>query len=588
MRQPSMVKVLGICLSLVLVACVHQNKSQTSHEATGNRFIVSTQGEATTRAARDMLLRGGNVIDAAVAASFVISVERPQSTGIAGGGFMMVHFAKTSEDIALDFREVAPKAASEKMFQNNKGEVIAGRSTDGALAVGVPGTVAGLLDIHKRYGKLPLETVMQPAIDLAMRGFPVYPHLAKALADRKQILFQSTEARRVFFNPDGDVLKLGSMLKQANLAKVLREIAAKGRDGFYRGWVADAIVAEQKRLGGLITREDLRRYVPTYRQPVRGRFAGYEVLSMPPPSSGGAHVIEILNMLEGFPLKNQGMMSPLSIHQTSAAMQLAFFDRAKYLGDSDFVKVPLRALTSDEYADARRKLINPAKAMRIMDVTATDPAGYESSETTHFSIADSEGNVVSSTQTINGWFGSGLVVPGTGVVLNNEMDDFSAKPGVPNKFGVIGGSANANAIAPAKRPLSSMSPTIVTKNGKAILALGSPSGSQIINCVVHTILNYLTYDLSLWESVTRQRYHHQWTPDEILVESPGFAPDVQTKLEAMGYHIRTGDIGCKVQAIAFEDGQLRGVSDPRGEGMAASEAAPIAAKAKSEEAVTRD
>lgn len=306
-----------------------------------------------------------------------------------------------------------------------------------------------------------------------------------------------------------------------------------------------------------------------FRQPVHDDFGDYEVFSMPPPSSGGVHIVEILNVLEPMQLPKTKPYSAEAVHPTASAMQMAYHDRAKYLGDSDFVKVPLATLTSDGYAAQLRETIDPDHAKKYTEVKLPDPRKAESKETTHFTIADSEGNVVTSTQTINGWFGSGVVVPGTGMVLNNEMDDFSAKPGVPNKFGLVGGKENA--IQAGKRPLSSMSPTIVMLKGKPVLALGSPSGSQIITCVALTALNYLTYKMPLYDSVTALRYHHQWTPDQLLVEAPGFPKETTDRLKAMGHDVQVGDIGCKVQAVALEDGNLRGVSDPRGEGLAAGD-----------------
>lgn len=546
------------------------------YEATGHEFIIASQGPATTKAAQDMFKKGGNVIDAAAAASFAIAVERPQSTGIAGGGFMVIHLKDGNKDIAVDFRERAPLSATETMYQDPKtGELIKGKSTDGAYAVGVPGMVAGVLSVHKRYGKLPLATILQPAIELAEKGVVVYPHLANAIKTKAALLSQSADGKKMFFDDKGQPLAVGATMRQPNLAKVLRQIAKDGQKGFYTGWVAKALV---NAVGGVVTQADLDAYQVVDRKPVSDSYGPYEILSMPPPSSGGVHIVEILNILEGFPLPKQGAYSAETIHQTAAAMQLAYFDRSKYLGDSDFVDVPLKGLTSDAYAAELRKTIAPDKAKTFREVGAPNPAKYESPETTHFSIADKDGNVVTSTQTINGWFGSGIVVPGAGMVLNNQMDDFSAKPGVPNNFGVIGGTANA--IKAKKRPLSSMSPTIVKRDGKPVLALGSPSGSQIITCVTLTILNHLSYEMPLYDAVTSIRYHHQWTPDELIVEKPGFQPDVTEKLTKLGYTVKPTDMGCKVQAIAFENQGLRGVSDPRGEGLAASET-PIPASALS-------
>ncbi|HET8932328.1 MAG TPA: gamma-glutamyltransferase [Polyangiales bacterium] len=552
-------------------------RTRATYDATGDKFIVASQGEATSLAAKRMFELGGNVVDAAAAASFTIAVERPQSTGIAGGGFMLVYLADKHETLAVDFRERAPARAAETMYLDKQGEVIPDRSTLGPLAVGVPGMVAGVLDVHTKYGKLTRAQILAPAIELAEQGFAVYPHLAFAIT-RMQPMLSKSEAARVFFDEKNQPLGVGAVLKQPELAKVLHTIADKGAPGFYSGWVAKALIAEQKQQGGLITQADLTGYQVKYRPVVTDDYGPFKIVSMPPPSSGGIHVVEILNILEQAPIAQAGPYSATALSWTTAAMQLAYRDRAKYLGDSDFVKVPVKALTSDPYADSLRASIDPTKAHKATDIPGFDPFKYESKETTHFTLGDREGNVVASTQTINGWFGSGIVVKGTGMVLNNEMDDFSAKPGVPNKFGLVGGAENA--IKPGKRPLSSMSPTIVFKGDKPVLALGSPSGSQIISCVALTALNYLTYKLPLYDAVSALRYHHQYLPDELVVEAPGLPKELAQDLETRGYHVRTGDIGCKIQAVAYEDGKLHGVSDPRGEGLVANESthAPVAAK----------
>jgi gamma-glutamyltranspeptidase / glutathione hydrolase len=557
-----------------LFATVPQ-RERTAYDATGEKFIIASQGEATSLAAKRMFELGGNVVDAAAAASFTIAVERPQSTGIAGGGFMLVHLADKKQTLAVDFRERAPARASEKMYQDAQGEVVDGRSTIGALAVGVPGMVAGVLDVQANYGKLTRAQVLAPAIELAEQGFEVYPHLSFAITRMQPVLTKSPAALAIFYDKRGNPLKVGTTLTQPDLGKTLRAISEKGAPGFYAGWVAKALVAEQKQQGGLITQADLSGYQVKYRTAVTDDYGPYQVVSMPPPSSGGVHVVEILNILEQAPLADAGLYTPNSISWTTSAMQLAYRDRAKYLGDSDFVKVPVKALTSDAYADSLRATVDPAKAHKSTDIPGFDPFTYESKETTHFTIADSAGNIVSSTQTINGWFGSGVVVPGTGMVLNNEMDDFSAKPGVANKFGLVGGAENA--IKPGKRPLSSMSPTIVFQGDKPVLALGTPSGSQIISCVALTALNYLTHKLPLYDAVSALRYHHQYLPDELVVEAPGLPEATTHELETRGYKVKAGEIGCKVQAVAYEDGKLHGVSDPRGEGLVASEATQLPA-----------
>ncbi len=546
-------------------------RARELYESTGDQFMVVTQGEATTKAARAMFEQGGNVIDAAAAASFAVAVERPQSTGIAGGGFMMIHLADTKDVMAVDFREMAPEKANRDMYLDAQKNVVKNLSTDGGLASGVPGMVAGVLAVHQKYGKLSREAILKPAIELADGGFEVYTHLAAAIAQRKEVLKKSPEALTIFFKDgkEAEPLKVGDRIRQPGLAKVLKEIAKKGPDGFYKGWVADALVAEQKRQGGIISLKDLASYEVKFRKPAQGDFGPYTIVSMPPPSSGGIHVVEILNILEGFSGDMGYPYSTSTVHRTASAMEMAYFDRANYLGDSDFVKVPIAGLTNQRYADDWRARIDPAKATHLSTEKLQNAFKYESPETTHFTIADKAGNVVASTQTINGWLGSGVVVKGGGFVLNNQMDDFSAKPGVPNSFGVIGGEENA--IAPKKRPLSSMSPTIVLRDGKPVLALGSPAGSQIINCVTLSILNYVSYRMPLWDAITAVRYHHQWTPDQILVEAPGLPEPTEKALKDMGYTIKTDGIGCKIQAIAYEEGRLHGVSDPRGEGLAAGE-----------------
>ncbi len=540
------------------------------HEAFGQRFMVASQGEATSLAAREILSQGGNVFDAAVAASFTLAVERPQSTGLGGGGFMLVRRADTGEVLAFDFREEAPERATETMFQDQRGEVVPGLSTTGILAAAVPGMVAGVLAVHEKLGKLPRQAVLAPAIRLAEQGYRVYPHLATAIHDSAAALDRYPASRAIFLHPDGAPLVVGDVLRQPDLAKTLRTIAANGHDGFYKGWVADALLAEERDLHGLVTQADLDGYAVKLRTPVMGDFLGYKVYSMPPPSSGGVHIIEIVNILEeeGF---DTAPYTALSLHRTAAAMQASYADRSRYLGDPDFVTVPVAGLTADEYAREVARRIPPRQARHADELRAPgpDPLRHESRDTTHFTIADADGNVVSSTQTVNGWLGSKVVVAGAGFLLNDQMDDFSAKPGQPNAFGVTGGKANA--IEPRKRPLSSMSPTIVLRDGKPVLALGSPSGSQIITCVALTVLNYLAYGAPLYDAVAALRYHHQWLPDTLVVEDPGFPADVQGQLAQMGYSVQKEPIGCKVEAVAYEQGRLHGVADPRGEGLVIGE-----------------
>jgi len=531
---------------------------------------VSTQGAATTEAAKLILTQGGNIIDAAVAASFAISVERPHSTGIGGGGFLLFRDGKTGKVFAVDFRERAPLAARTRMYLDAQGNVIPNRSIDGILAVGVPGLVAGLLEVHKKWGKLPLSTVMAPAIHLADQGLIVYPALAEALDDRKDVLAQFAATRAIFLKSDGKPYVTGDRLVQKDLAATLKVIAKSGPGAFYRGRIAQAILEESRKSGGILSKKDLESYSVKWRKPIRGTFKGHEIISMPPPSSGGTHVIQILNILEQDDLAKLGPLSPAAIHLTASAMQMAFADRSKFMGDPDFVKVPTDALISKKYARALRATIDPARAKRSTEVKP----GYESSDTTHFSIMDSDGNMVASTQTINGWMGSGVVVPGTGILLNNEMDDFSAKPGASNLFGAVGGSANS--ILPRKTPLSSMSPTLILKEGRPLLALGAPGGTRIISCVVQTILNFLEFRMPLAEAIALPRFHHQWSPDELSMElrTGAALPSLETRqaLEKMGYVLNTGPdaVHCHVMAVARVGEQLVGASDPRDSGTAAA------------------
>lgn len=532
-----------------------------SYFASGNRIAVSTHGVAATQAARRILKEGGNIIDAAVAASFIISVERPQSTGVGGGGFMLYREAKTGNVYAIDFRERAPLRATESMFLDESGKYDPQRARNEILSVAVPGLVAGLSEIHAKFGSLPFERLVQPAIELAEKGFAVYPELAFALKVRAERLRQDPGARAIFLNKEGQPWPEGHVLVQKDLAGTLRLIAKNGRDGFYKGPVARKIVSFMKARKGLISEDDLREYKVIWREPVRGTYKGFEIYSMPPPSSGGIHVIQFLGFLENDPLHRFGFLSASSIHLAASALQSAFADRARFLGDPDFVSVPIAALISPVYIAERRKAVDLAKARSEAEVRPGEIMVYESEETTHLSIMDNEGNAVSTTQTINGFLGAGIVVPGTGIVLNNEMDDFAAPDGSANLFGAVGGKANA--VAPKKTPLSSMSPTLLVRDGQVHMAIGAPGGTRIISCVAQTILNWLEFRMPLKDAVASVRYHHQWKPDELLIEPPGPGSEVVKRLEEMGYRVNLKPIGCKVMAVARESDHLNAVADPR-------------------------
>lgn len=537
--------------------------------AEGPRFAIATQGIYASRAAQSMLEHGGNIIDATIAASFVISVERPQSTGIGGGGFLLFHDARSGQSFAVDFRERAPLLATETMFLDKKGEPIPTLSQNGAKAVAVPGLVAGLVTIHNKFGLKPLKDVMAPAIELAEKGFPVYPHLARALKNRRDVLAQDPGARKIFLNKKAEPWPEGHVLVQKDLGRTLRGIAARGRAGFYEGDVADRIVKFMKKRHGLVSAKDFAAYNVKWREPVKGQFRGYEVESMPPPSSGGVHVIQFLNMWNYEDFNQRKPLTADSIHLAAASLQMAFADRAKYLGDPDFVKVPVKGLTSPAYALQRRGEINMNKARHKDEVSAGEPAPYESTDTTHFSIIDSDGNAVASTQTINDYFGAAVVAPGTGVVLNDEMDDFSAKPGASNIFGAVGGLPNK--IEPRKTPLSSMSPTFLLEKGQVKLAVGAPGGTRIISCVAQTVLNWAGFGLPLEDAVSLIRYHHQWSPDKLTIDPPGPAPEVLARLKAMGYDVELEAVPCHVMAVAKEGDKLKAAADPRDIGTGVAE-----------------
>ncbi|MFP5387042.1 MAG: gamma-glutamyltransferase [Bacteriovoracia bacterium] len=564
-----------LLMLILLVSCSSPSKvrivaptvtePRVAHEARASKEMVTSQGQGTTRAALTTFHKGGNIIDAFVAASFAISVERPHSTGLGGGGFLLYFSKEDNKVYAFDFREIAPLAATKNMYLSKKGETQPLLSQEGALAVATPGLVRGLYEIHKRFGKLPWEQTLAPAIKLAREGFPLYEQLHEALEDRKLLLLQDPEARKTFYTEQKTTPLLGSIVKQENLAKTLERIARKGANGFYRGPVASSIVRTIRRKRGLVTHRDLVSYKMKEREPVTGEYKGLKVYSMPPPSSGGIHVIQILKMLEPYQLKEMGPQSTQAVHLTANAMQRAFLDRAMYLGDPDFNKIPTKKLLNEGYLSKLSDSINTSRAFKATDIRPI-PLPYESTDTTHFTIADSEGNLVASTQTINGWFGSGVIAQGTGIILNNEMDDFAQKVGAQNLFGAVGGAYNL--VEPKKRPLSSMSPTIITKNNEPFMALGSPSGTRIITCVAQTILNAVEFEMPLYEAVAATRIHQQWQPDILKVEAPYLPEEVEKDLKKKGHNIVHERLGCSIQAIKKIKEGWHGVSDPRGEGLA--------------------
>ena len=564
-----MLKLLSL---LILISCSNQKvriapsfSERAKHETKAKDFVVASQGEYTSRAAVEIIERGGNIIDAFVAASFVVSVERPQSTGIGGGGFLLYYSKAENQVYAFDFREVAPIRSGPKFFLDKNGNPRPMLSRDGALAVATPGLVRGLWEIHKRFGKLPWIETLAPAIKLAEEGFPLYPHLHKAITIREAALKRDPDAREIFFTEDGRIPELGYLIIQKDLAETLKKISAQGERGFYQGRVAKSIVQTIKSMNGVLTQRDLDSYEVRERTPVSTEYKGKTLYSFPPPSSGGVHVIQILKMLEPYNLKSVGPQTEKATHLTAMAMQRAFLDRSLYLGDPEFNDIPTNKLTEESYIKQLSKTLESETAIKS-NALKMIPLPKESTETTHFSLADKEGNMVATTQTINGYFGSGVIARGTGIILNNEMDDFAQKVGVQNLFGAVGGKNNL--VSPRKRPLSSMSPTIVTENNEAVMAVGSPSGTRIISCVAQTLLNYLEYEMPLYESVAATRIHHQYLPDELKVESPYLEASVTQSLKDRGYKVVEENLGCSVQAVSKKKKKLEAVSDPRNEGLA--------------------
>ena len=568
--------VLTFFVFISLFRCSHEPEkalTKSPVKSASAEAVAVTAHPLATKVALSKMKEGGNVVDAFVAVSLMLSVVTPQSTGIGGGGFLLYYDAKSKDVKAYDFRERAPFKATERMFVSKKnkplpffydGVFVPKASLNGPLSVGTPGLIAGLWEIHKKYGKLPWSELVEPAAVVAEKGFEIDSLLAKALKKREKILSQFEGSREVFFKK-GRVLKEGDFLVQRDLAKTLFLIGKYGRDGFYKGEVAEGILKALSK-GGILTQRDLDEYKVKEHPAVRASYKSYHIASMPPPSSGGVHIAQILNMLEQDDLAAHGAESPEAVHLVSEAMRRAYRDRASFLGDPDFFDVPMGRLISKGYAEGLRKGINPKKALQI---EAHDYASYyeESESTTHFSLVDFDGNAVSSTQTINYSFGSCVVAKGTGVILNDEMDDFSSAPGVPNAYGLSG--SDANKIEPGKTMLSSMSPTLVfSKDGSLKMVLGSPGGARIITATLQTILNVLEYKMPLQKAVDFPRFHHQWLPNKLYLEEKDFSKETLRDLRKIGHAMETPTwtMG-NVQAILVQDeGGLVGASDKRGIG----------------------
>lgn len=542
-----------------LAANRYDSSNDIFHPVYGKNGMVASEQGLATQVGLDILKQGGNAIDAAVAVGFALAVVLPNAGNIGGGGFMVLHDDKTGKDVAIDFREIAPAKASRDMYLDNQGNVIDGKSLFTHDASGVPGTVAGMEYALKKWGTMPLSKVLEPAIKLADKGFIVSDVLAQTLKEEKSTLGKWSASKAIFFK-NGEPLKSGDLLVQKDLAKSLRLIAKQGAKAFYQGEIATKIAKEMQSHGGTMTLEDLKAYKVVERQPIIGDYRGYKVVTMPPPSSGGVHLIEILNMLEHYPIKEDGVNSAKNIHHMAESMKLAYADRSEYLGDPDFVKIPVTGLISKAYANERVKTIDDNKARLSSNIKPGKPQPYESDQTTHFSVMDKAGNAVAVTYTLNLNFGSGIVVEGTGILLNNEMDDFSVKPGVPNAFGLVGGAANA--IEAKKRPLSSMTPTIVMKNNKPWLVTGSPGGARIITTVLQSVVNTIDHEMNPAEAIITPRVHHQWLPDELRVEA-GISPDTIKLLQDKGHKVVTKAPMGRIQIIQADDSGFYGYSDPR-------------------------
>lgn len=516
--------------ALLLLATVGATHAASVAPVAAENGMVVTAQHLATRIGVDVLKDGGNAVDAAVAVGYALAVVYPAAGNLGGGGFMTIQLADGRKTF-LDFREKAPLSATANMYLGPDGNVVPGLSTKGHLAVAVPGTVHGLELALKQYGTMKRAALIAPSIRYAEQGFVLeqgdVDMLRAATAD-----FAKDPATASIFLNKGQPYDVGQALMQKDLARTLRRISDEGERGFYQGPVAAAIVASSQAGKGLITQADLDQYRTREMQPVECDYRGYRVVSAPPPSSGGVVVCEILNVLEGYPLKDWGFRSAQAVHVQIEAMRHAYMDRNTYLGDPEFVKNPLDRLLDKGYAQKLRDAISPTKAGISKDIVPGSPP-HEGSNTTHYSIADQFGNAVSVTYTLNDWFGARVTAAGTGVLLNNEMDDFTAKVGVPNLYGLVQGQANA--IAPGKRPLSSMSPTIVTRNGKPVMVLGTPGGSRIITSVLHTIVNVIDYGMNIQEAVDAPRFHQQWLPETTNLERFALSPDTQKLLEAMGH-----------------------------------------------------
>ena len=539
----------------------------SAHAVAAEHGLVVAQEKLAARIGADILKRGGNAVDAAVATAFAMAVTYPRAGNIGGGGFMVIHLADRKQDIAIDYREMAPAAMTRDIFLGADGKPDPAKSRDSALGIGVPGTVAGLALALEKYGSgnFTLAQLLRPAIDLARDGFVITDDLADTLPNAYPRLGKWPASAKIFARPDGSSLSEGDKLVQSDLSTTLSAVAAQGPRGFYEGPVAEKLAKAVTDVGGIMTTEDLKTYQAVIRTPVRGTYRGYDIVSMPQPSSGGVVLMETLNILEGFNLGEMKQGSAASLHLLIEAMKRGYADRARYLGDPAFVNAPIAILIAKDYAAKQRAGIDPDHVTPLTDASLVEP--HEGRNTTHFSIVDAYGNAVSNTYTLNFSYGVGLVADGSGVLLNNELDDFTAAPGASNAFGLVG--YEANLPGPGKRPLSSMTPTIVMKDGKVVLVTGTPGGSRIISTVLQVIVNVIDYQMDIAAAVAAPRLHHQWMPDEVRVE-PGFPEDVLAALRSKGHRVMDSERYSSANSIFITANGLLGAPDPRTRGAEAA------------------
>ena len=547
------------------------------HPEYGTAGMVASQNSVASRIGADVLADGGNAVDAAVAVGFALAVTVPRAGNIGGGGFMLVYDAESRETTAIDYRETAPRAATRDMFLDADGNADPQLSRFSHKASGVPGTVAGLYLAHRKFGRLPWARLVRPAVELAREGIVATRDFVNQTAFYKERLCRQRASCNYFFKDGEQPYEFGERRVQTDLAWALELIAEQGAPAFYEGEIADKIVAEMERGGGLIDKASLAAYEPTVREALRGEYRGYEIVTMPPPSSGGVHVLQMLNILQHFPVAEMGAGSADSVHLLAEAMRLAYADRSKHVGDPDYYPVPVDWLTSDAYAAQLAETIDMQRARPSSEIAPGVAPPLESEDTTHYSVIDAAGNVVSNTYTLNLSYGSGVAVAGAGFLLNNEMDDFVSKPGVPNAYGLAGGEANA--VEAGKRPLSSMTPVLVFDNGKPWFATGSPGGSRIITTVLQMIVNMIDFRMNIADATNQPRMHHQWYPDKLLVEA-GYGPDTIRLLEKRGHTVDVqGSVATSLQTVAYREGLFRGASDPRRPDAAAVAPRPANANA---------